>query len=195
MLNIKKKKNALTELINVLQCGGWWGWMLIEIHEACKVSHLPQTRVTLGSLGKGEDGRYYNNRINTEPTELNQVQESQVKQFRNASIAICCWKAARTLKVSLSSPFSVTCSDKIINCNENTFKCNNCKCLWESATALGCLNSMWQHQNSVWEVKVAQIPLMHNVLHSQTLRWSAQCYQKTVGWHTRAVKLNYGSGS
>lgn len=35
--------------------------MLIEIHEACKVSHLPQTWFRLCNLEKGEDGRYYNN--------------------------------------------------------------------------------------------------------------------------------------
>lgn len=75
--------------------GGGWGWMLIEIHEACKVSHLPQMWFRLCNWEKGGvDRRYYS-------TLLKYVISQLIKNMHRCGLF---FKTVRPHKMTFKGP-------------------------------------------------------------------------------------------
>lgn len=69
------------------------------------------------------------------------------------------------------------------------YSCTSDVSHWELSVIHHTLHliSMWQHQNSVWEEKVTQIPLMHNLWYSQSLENEVLSSIKKIQGGTQAV--------
>lgn len=140
--------------------------MLIGIHEACKVSHLPQTWFGLCNWGEKHQSVKILNCQTKRKTCKNNMHYYVINIWCKTMLYESHDPHPRDLnKVyfrTFISPWwqfiPVKLSPRVTDGSELSVS----RCTSRPI-------SMWQHQNSVWEEKVTQIPLMHNSWYSYTL--------------------------